>query len=158
MRVRQHFGSTAALLFIVNCLGCTWSQPLPELTPAQKPSNQKINATPPPANTTERVALSPNARTLLAADGLLLGAAIQKVQPVYPLEAQAKGTTGEVKIRVTIDQDGSVAEAIALSGHALLQAAALTAVKQWRWRPMRIDTDGPVCVRGTLTFTFPPHS
>jgi protein TonB len=137
---------------------CSGASMVVELKSDEKPVGLPGKASPSPTSTPERSTLPPNARLFSVKEGVLLGMAIQKVQPEYPLEAQAKGITGEVKIRVSINQEGHVGEAVAHSGHPLLQAAALTAVKQWRWRPTMIDTDGPVYVQGTLTFHFPPRS
>lgn len=150
--------SLAMIGFAITGAACSDSQPILELSPNENPAGLKDKATPPPTNIPEISSLPPSARPITVSDGVILGMAIRKVQPVYPLEAQAKGITGEIKIRVNIDQDGNVGEAIALNGHPLLQTAALAAVNQWRWRPTMIDTDRPIYVQGILTFHFPPHS
>ena len=144
--------------FAVTGVACSHAQSISEIASDGKLAELKDKATPSPTSTPEILPLPPDVRPFSVSDGVILGMAIRKVQPVYPFEAQAKGITGEVKIRVTIDQDGSVAEAIPLGGYPLFQAAALTAVKQWRWPPTLIDTNRPVYVRGTLTFHFPPRT
>ena len=159
MQFQRNFGLAMMVLFTTGCLGCSHAQPITELQPNKSlavPGHSATSASLAPNHAA--APLPPNARLFRVSEGVVLGMALQKVQPIYPLEAQAKGITGEVKIRVSINQEGHLGEVVALSGHPLLQAAALAAVKQWRWRPTMIDTDGPVYVQGTLTFHFPPRS
>lgn len=61
--------------------------------------------------------------------------------PVYPAAARARGVEGVVHLLVTIEADGSVGAAslAASSGHALLDAAALDAVRAWRFSPALLD-------------------
>jgi TonB family protein len=59
--------------------------------------------------------------------------AIQKVDPEYPEEARAAGVDGKVVVEVTIEETGEVSKAKVISGHRLLQQAAVDAVKQWRF-------------------------
>ena len=128
-----------------------------ELSSDGKLTESKGKVTSSPTSTPEILPLPQDARALPVSEGVLLGGAIQKVQPTYPLEAQANGITGEVKIRVTFDQEGYLREVVPLDGHPLLQAAALSAVKQWRWRPTPYDGP-PIFVTGTLTFYFPTRA
>jgi TonB family protein len=50
--------------------------------------------------------------------------------PAYPAIAKAAHAFGEVKIEVTVDETGRVIAAHAVSGHPLLQAAAVSAARQ----------------------------
>jgi protein TonB len=158
MQFQRDFGRAIMVLFTAGCFGCAHTQPIPALKPDENLAVQGHSTTPasPSPNNTANP-LPPNARQIPVSDGVIQGMAIQKVQPEYPLEAQAKGITGEVKIRVSINQEGHLAEAVALNGHPLLQAAALAAAKQWRWRPHAYDGP-PLYTQGTLTFHFPPRS
>jgi len=54
----------------------------------------------------------------------------------YPPLARQTRTSGDVKLRVVVDRTGHVSEATVLSGHALLQQAALDAVREWKFVPM----------------------
>jgi len=59
--------------------------------------------------------------------------------PPYPPLAQRRGWEGAVLLRVVVDEDGLVRE-VALessSSHSLLDAAALKAVRRWRFQPAR---------------------
>jgi protein TonB len=75
------------------------------------------------------------------------------VPPVFPDIARAAGVSGIVVIECTIDPSGHVADARVLTGHPLLDAAALSAVKQWRYMPTRLN-DLPVPVLMTVTVRF----
>ncbi len=60
---------------------------------------------------------------------------ISMTKPVYPAEAKAQGIEGLVRVNVLIDPKGTVTEAIEVSGPQLLRAAALEAIRQWRYKP-----------------------
>jgi TonB family protein len=63
---------------------------------------------------------------------------ITQVQPVYPREAKRAGIQGKVRLRVTINKDGSVMDIQVLSGDPQLVRAALEAVSQWRYSPNKV--------------------
>ena len=78
-----------------------------------------------------------------------------KVEPEYPAEARDRGVEGEVLLQVVVGADGSVAQATVISGHPLLNDAALEAVKQWKFDPYVLDgqaveTDTKVRIRFSL--------
>ncbi len=79
--------------------------------------------------------------------------AIKKVEPVFPPIAKAARASGEVKVEVTIDKDGKVVSARALSGHPLLRDSALAAAQQWKFRPIMVSGK-PAKFSGILTFNF----
>jgi TonB family protein len=62
-------------------------------------------------------------------------------KPAYPLNAALEGTTGEVKLRVVVNNDGRVREAgiINSSGKKELDYAARAAVLKWRLIKARIQ-------------------
>jgi TonB family protein len=80
--------------------------------------------------------------------------------PVYPPLARQARITGDVKMQVTIRQDGSVASAEVISGHPMLKQAALDSVKKSTFECQRWSSG--VYVVGcqaaetsfTLTYTF----
>ncbi len=53
--------------------------------------------------------------------------------PTYPSLAQQARIEGTVKVGITVDPAGEVVKATALSGHKMLQPAALENVKTWRF-------------------------
>ncbi|MCA1629187.1 MAG: energy transducer TonB [Acidobacteria bacterium] len=85
--------------------------------------------------------------------GVLNGKADKRVQPVYPAVARAAGATGAVEVEVTVDEGGNVASARAVSGHPLLQQAAVDAARQWTFKPTTLKGE-PVKVAGIITFSF----
>ncbi len=77
----------------------------------------------------------------------------QKIDPVYPPIAAAARIEGDVVISVLIDASGSVASERVLSGPAMLQQAALDAVKKWRFEPFTASS-AAMPVTSTLTISF----
>ncbi len=81
------------------------------------------------------------------------GMAVKQVQPVYPPVARAAGAQGPVRVKIVIGDTGEVVSAQAVSGHPLLQQAAVDAARQWRFEPAQADGK-LVKVNGTLAFNF----
>ena len=75
------------------------------------------------------------------------------VPPIYPAIAIAARKEGVVIIQATIGLDGRVNDAEVLRSEPLLDQAALTAVKQWRYLPTRLNGE-PVEVIMTVTVSF----
>lgn len=80
---------------------------------------------------------------------------IKYVAPVYPEAAAAAKVSGVVIVEATIGKDGSVTEARVLRSIALLDQAALDAVKQWKYTPTTLN-GAPVPVIITVTVNFTP--
>jgi TonB family protein len=62
----------------------------------------------------------------------------QSVPPKYPVEARSEGAEAEgatVVLKEVVDENGKVEGVRLVEGNATLAAAAMTAVKQWRYRP-----------------------
>lgn len=85
--------------------------------------------------------------------GVLNGKAISFPQPVYPAEARTARVAGPVSVQITIDEYGNVVAARAVSGHPLLQAAAVNAALQARFSPTFLMGEA-VKVTGVLVYTF----
>jgi TonB family protein len=88
--------------------------------------------------------------------GVLNGKAISKPQPAYPPVAKAVHASGTVTVQVTVDESGNVVAASAVSGHPLLQAAAVAAARQAKFSPTLLSGK-PVKVTGVLTYNFVPE-
>ncbi len=58
-----------------------------------------------------------------------------RVAPVYPEIAKRMRIAGEVKIQATVDADGKVTDAKAISGNHILSTAAEDAVRKWKFQP-----------------------
>ena len=85
--------------------------------------------------------------------GVLNGKAITLPRPEYPAVAKAAKASGNVTVEITIDEEGNVISARSVSGHPLLQSAAVTAARQARFTPTKLSGQ-PVKVNGVLVYTF----
>jgi len=94
-----------------------------------------------------------NRATGVNAGGVLNGKATSLPTPPYPPIARAAHASGNVTVEVTIDEEGNVISAHAVSGHPLLQAAAVAAARQAKFSPTRLSGQ-PVKVQGTLIYSF----
>jgi TonB family protein len=73
--------------------------------------------------------------------------------PVYPPLAKVARAQGTVKLSAVIAGDGTVKTLSAISGHPLLVEAAMTAVKQWQYKPTIVNGK-PVEVITTIDVNF----
>jgi protein TonB len=73
--------------------------------------------------------------------------------PQYPILAQQAMIKGVVEIDAVIDKDGNVVEERPISGPALLIAAALEAVKHWKYQPTYLN-GVPWPIELTIDVTF----
>jgi Ca-activated chloride channel family protein len=104
---------------------------------------------PPPAPTPTGVPKT------VVSGGVLNGKAISKPQPAYPPIAKAARAQGTVTVQVVVDKSGQVVSAHAVSGHPLLQQAAVAAARQARFSPTLLAGQ-PVRVSGVVTYNFNP--
>lgn len=65
--------------------------------------------------------------------------AVTKVSPEYPNEARQANVDGTVVMRVLVCEHGRVIEAKVKKSIAMLDATALTTVRQWRFTPATRD-------------------
>jgi TonB family protein len=72
-------------------------------------------------------------------DGVEPGRLLYKVRPIYPESARARRPNPIVSLRAVVDTEGQVTSAQVLSGDPVLAAAALKAVRQWRYEPYRVN-------------------
>jgi periplasmic protein TonB len=85
--------------------------------------------------------------------GVLNGKATSLPKPAYPPVAKAARASGTVTVQVTIDENGNVISARAVSGHPLLQAAAVQAARSAKFSPTKLSGQ-PVKVTGVITYNF----
>lgn len=78
---------------------------------------------------------------------------VNRVQPVYPPLARQTRISGTVRLHAIISKDGSIQQLEVMSGHPLLQQAALDAVRQWRYQPTLLNGE-PVEVDTTIDVIF----
>ena len=85
--------------------------------------------------------------------GVAQGMLLQKTQPIYPPIAMAARVSGTVVLQVTISKTGTITNLHVVSGPAMLQQAAMDAVKTWRYRPYLLNGE-PVEVETTINVVF----
>ena len=73
--------------------------------------------------------------------------------PLYPPMARTARVSGHVIMNAIIDKEGRVIQLQVIAGPALLQAAALDAVRQWRYRPTTLNGEA-VEVATTIDVNF----
>lgn len=78
---------------------------------------------------------------------------LRHVAPIYPPIAAQARVSGTVILDATISPSGEVVDVRVLRSVPLLDAAALAAVRQWRYDPPRLNGD-PVAVLLTVTVQF----
>jgi periplasmic protein TonB len=95
----------------------------------------------------------PPPKRVRVSQGVLLGMIVSKVQPGYPRDAKKARINGPVVMQASIGTNGDVIDLRLVSGHPLLAPAAMDAVKQWKYRPYKLNGT-PIEVETTITFNF----
>jgi TonB family protein len=126
----------------------TQSAPRTAAPPSSMPAanhNSAASAPPPPSpKPTPRAPIS---------GGVLNGKAISLPKPAYPAIAKAANASGAVNVQVTLDENGNVISASAVSGHPLLRQSAVSAARQAKFRPTLLSGQ-PVKVTGVIIYNF----
>jgi protein TonB len=85
--------------------------------------------------------------------GVTKGLLIRRVEPTYPPLARSARVQGEVVLSAIISTNGDIENLQLVSGHPMLVPAALSAVKQWRYKPYLLNGQ-PTEVETTITVIF----
>jgi periplasmic protein TonB len=85
--------------------------------------------------------------------GVVQGNAISQPKPLYPQMARMARVQGAVILQAVISKNGNIENLRVVSGHPMLQQAALDAVRQWRYRPYLLNGE-PVEVETQITVNF----
>lgn len=66
---------------------------------------------------------------------------LQRIPPAYPAEARRANVSGYVRLDLTIAADGSVRNARVIEARpkGVFEAAAVTAIQKWRFKPKTVD-------------------
>lgn len=96
---------------------------------------------------------APSSKLLNISSGVSAGNLIAPIRPEYPQIARMTHTEGTVVIDAIISRTGSIESEHVLSGPPMLQAAALAAVRQARYRPFLLNGQ-PTEVQTTITINF----
>jgi TonB family protein len=91
---------------------------------------------------------------------LQLGRLLSRVEPVYPEDAKEHGIQGIVKLHAIIGRQGSVKNLEPVDGSPVLVAAAINAVRQWRYSEtilagQSVETEEDIAVTFRLS-NLPP--
>jgi TonB family protein len=95
-------------------------------------------------------------RLVNVSSGVMAANLVSAPQPSYPTLASLTRTQGNVVMQAVISKDGTVEELHVIKGHRLLRGAAKNAVRNWRYRPYKID-GVPVDVATTVSVDFSLH-
>jgi TonB family protein len=118
---------------------------------ASATSGPESDSTPRPAL---RVA-GPPASAIYVPSSTMIKNAISAPRPLYPAD-HAHGTDGTVVLQITISKQGDVTSTRTVSGPVELRAAAVQAVRTWRFRPYLLSGN-PVDVETTMELPFKPQ-
>jgi TonB family protein len=78
---------------------------------------------------------------------------VTRVMPEYPLVAKQAGIQGDVVVKTTIDDKGSVVNMQIVSGPALLRGAALAALRRWKYEPSTLNGQA-ISIQMLVTIKF----
>jgi len=108
---------------------------------------------PPPKKETPKPTPTAPPVPKIVSGGVVNGKAVNLVKPPYPPAARAVRASGTVNVQVTIDENGSVISASAVSGHPLLKQAAEQAARSSKFSPTLLSGQ-KVKVTGVIVYNF----
>jgi TonB family protein len=142
------------------------SAQVPLRSPLRSSSSSAADAGAAPAMTTDAAEPSDDTDSLSSvplsnrlvnvSSGVMAANLVSAPQPSYPTLASLTRTQGNVVMQAVISKDGTVEELHVIKGHRLLRGAAKNAVRNWRYRPYKID-GVPVDVATTVSVDFSLH-
>lgn len=83
------------------------------------------------------------------------GEIVRRVMPVYPKQVSAKALSDGVNVKLTIDKRGVPKDLQVTKGDPILANAALEALRQWRWKPYKLNGEA-VEVETSVYIRFEP--
>jgi len=92
-------------------------------------------------------------KPIVVSSGVATGLLIRSTPPVYPTIAKAARVGGTVVVHATISKSGMLKDSRVVSGPAMLQQAALDAVRTWRYRPYMLNNE-PIDVETSVSVVF----
>jgi TonB family protein len=92
-------------------------------------------------------------RPVDVSSGVMAANLLSAPKPSYPKLASLTRMQGNVVMQAVISKNGTVEELHVIKGHRLLRGAAKNAVRNWRYRPYKID-GVPVEVATTVSVDF----
>jgi TonB family protein len=149
-RVRPFGMRHSAFVLLCSCLCALLTPALAQTSSESQPSSDSQT---PSESRFGRLAGKLNYRKVEVPAGVMAGMLLQKTDPVYPPVAKAARIQGTVVLQAAISKSGSVEDLHVVTGQALLQEAALSAVRTWRYRPYLVNGE-PVKVQTTINVVF----
>jgi len=99
----------------------------------------------------------PVLETVRVSQGVSQGLLVKRVQPVYPASALKARLEGDVSLLATVSKAGDITAVSISSGQAILAQSAVSAVKQWKYKPYLLNGE-PVEIQTDITVRFRlPH-
>ena len=92
-------------------------------------------------------------KKIAVSSGVMQGNRIGGEMPEYPAIAKAARIQGTVVLQATISKEGTIENLHVISGPPMLQAAALEAVRTWRYKPYLLNGE-PVEVETQVNVVF----
>ena len=131
----------------------TSSTPVTENTRATETTRETAGASSSTNPLTKTAVPTTNGEQMIWDVGSLTDKSTRKIVPVYPQIAKTAGASGLVRVKVLVDESGSVASIVWTEGPVLLRQAAQDAARQWKFPPMVVNGK-PVRVAGYIDFGF----
>lgn len=128
------------------------SRPFARGVPGDLASRENDSPAPPPPSP-EYEALIAQYQPVRIGGGIKTPPKVRDIKPAFPPLAQTAGVQGVVIVEALVDSNGDVVDARLLRSIPLLDEAALSAVKQWRFSPTLLN-GSPVAVLMTVTVNF----
>ena len=123
----------------------------------EPPYESFLRGTPAPDSSvsaqTECKAAQDVSKRVRVSQGVMAGLILRRVQPVYPESARQNHVEGVVALSAIIDECGRVVGLKPISGPQGLVSAAMTAVRQWEYRPF-LSSGHPTPVETQLQVKF----
>ena len=103
--------------------------------------------------TTNTTMPKPAPGSIRVSQGVSQGLLVKRVSPVYPPMAMQLRKQGAVELLAHVSKDGDINGVQVISGDAMLARAAVTAVRQWKYRPYLLN-GLPVEIETQITVNF----
>jgi protein TonB len=92
-------------------------------------------------------------KKITVSSGVMQGNRIGGEMPQYPAIAKAARIQGTVVLQATISKNGTIENLHVINGPPMLQAAAMEAVRSWRYKPYLLNGE-PVEVETQVNVVF----
>jgi len=146
--------ATTAMRPLIDLTGAKADEPVLAIGNMIGPANPALPAGLVPASPHVTISPVPKPSNILnISSGVTAGLLLAPIRPDYPIIARTTATQGTVVIRAIISREGRIESAHVLSGPALLQSAALDAVRSARYHPYLLNGQ-PTEVETTISIIF----